>query len=172
MIRIYPRFETQEEAIEAYIAIGMVATNWGPVEHAMESVMILVRFHQAECASNQFPVSFKKKSAEIKRRMNDTRIAESIERRIRSLISDAALLHKIRTDVVHSRLQGKRLDGRIEFSKSDLNKGYSSAPTYYTAQELVAASEKMQTTAQGLIDCFNELRDMLLGVQIPNPRRK
>ena len=62
-----------ESANKAYIACGKVAMFWGPVEMAVELIVVMLRNRQhapvKDYAFVDFPVSFGKKKDEIKQRL-------------------------------------------------------------------------------------------------------
>ncbi|MEC9344321.1 MAG: hypothetical protein VYD64_10815 [Pseudomonadota bacterium] len=171
MSRHSPNFESEDDAIRAYIASGRIAMHWGLVEQLLENIIILTRFHQDENPSKPFPHSFSKKIEEIKSRLNDKRISDEQENEIRVAISKGKRLHSIRTVVVHGTCQGLRIDGRIEFGMSHQKKGIAYTPVYFTFEELEESAEDMLDSHQNLSAIFRALQNTLVGKHVPDPKR-
>ena len=81
-----------ESANKAYIACGKVAMFWGPVELAVELIVVMLRNRQKAPTRSgafiDFPVSFERKKREIKDRLKDDKalfgdIREPVSRLLR-----------------------------------------------------------------------------------------
>ena len=90
-----------ESANKAYIACGKVAMFWGPVEMAVELIVVMLRNRQhapvKDYAFVDFPVSFGKKKDEIKQRLKDDKaLFGDIRTPVSKLLTEAADIHSRR----------------------------------------------------------------------------
>ena len=114
-----PIFASEEEAIRAYIACGKIALNWGPVELAIESFIILLRQRHRAAAGDEFPLNFIRKVKAAKHLLKLDPANSDVLDLVRPLFGRAKELHKIRVDIVHCICQGTDLNGVMMFGKSD-----------------------------------------------------
>lgn len=151
------QFASSEQADQVYMACGKIAISWGPVEQAMESLIILLRSRQRAPHDIQFPASFSKKSDELKVR---TKVVpqDDIRPKMSNLLARAKELHNFRNIIVHGHCQGTMLDGKILFHVSALKEGVSCRPKTILLDDINSSVDSMAEIAAALSGLFNEIR--------------
>ena len=153
-----PIFASEEEAIRAYIACGKIALNWGPVELAIESFVILLRHRHRAVVVEEFPLIFSRKAKAVKHLLKLDPANSDILDLVRPLLGRAKELHKIRVDIVHCICQGTDLNGVMMFGKSDQKRGVSYTETRYTISQIDGAADEMRSVRAALEPLFTTLR--------------
>lgn len=159
-------------ATKAYTTCGKVAIWLGPVELAIEVIVLMLRNRQKaptqDYAFVDFPVSFARKSDEIKDRLKkDAALFGEIRARTSKLLGEAAQIHRRRTIVCHSRCQGVNLRGELHFTRSDHKRGVSSGPEYLSFQQLDADVKRMRTLALEFEKIATDIRLRGIGFGAP-----
>lgn len=161
-----PIFGSEEEADRIYIICGRVAIYWGPVELAIEGILILLRNNlKVETTDNSplwpkdnpFPISLSRKIAEIKLHLVSSAKFAAIEANLVPLLARCKWIHDIRTHVVHSVCQGTNIEGKIVFGRSDQNKGKAYTEKHFHPEELEKVATEMLHLVDKLNDLFNQL---------------
>ena len=153
-----PAFASEEEATRAYIACGKVALNWGPVELAIESFVILLRHRHRATASSEFPLIFSRKVKTAKHLLKlDPANADLLDL-ARPLFGRAKELHALRVDVVHCICQGTDLNGTMIFGRSDQKRGVSYTETRHSIAQIETSADEMCSLQDSLRAIFSTLR--------------
>lgn len=160
-----PFFSSDDEATPAYIACGKIALNWGPIELAIESLLIKLRQLQPKAAAKLwFPLPFGHKIDHLRDLMKLDAAYATIQAAVELLLVKAEALHTQRTDIVHSRCQGTNLSGEIIFGKSDHRRKrvppVSYTETQYTIEQIENAADEMLQLQTALISQFTALRTL------------
>lgn len=157
-----PIFASDAEATRTYVACGKAAIKWGPIELAIESLLIKLRQLQPNAAKKErFPLQFGRKIAHLRDLMKLDPEYEPIQAVIEPLLENAQRLHAIRTDIVHSLCQGTSIYGEIIFGKSDhrrKDRPVSYTETRYTINDIENAGDAMDQLQVALISQFIALR--------------
>ena len=153
-----PIFASEEEATRAYIACGKVALNWGPVELAVESFVILLRHRHRDVEVDEFPLIFSRKVKAAKRLLKLNVANSDLLDLARPLFGRAKELHSIRVDVVHSLCQGTDLNGVMRFGKSDQKRGVSYTEARHTIAQINDAADEMRSVRASIDAIFSTLR--------------
>jgi hypothetical protein len=161
-----------DAANEAYIIAGKVAIWWGPVELAIELIILMLRNRQKapvrDHAFIDFPVSFAKKANEIKDRLKvDDALFGNIRPRVSALLGDATSIHKRRTIVCHSRCQGFSVNGHLHFMRSDQKRGVSGTSEYIAPKQLEADVKRMWSLADDFEKIALDIRARGIGLGAP-----
>jgi hypothetical protein len=159
-----PIFGDQGEANAAYIACGKLAVNWGPVELAMESIILRLRNRQRHPSVNNaypdFPKGFKRKKDEIKKRLRNDPILSGLLVEMSAMLAEADRLHKARTTVVHSLCQGSNLNGDLMFGHSDHGAGVAFRPVTVKLSQVNTDAERMISLHGELIEMFHKIQTL------------
>lgn len=153
-----PIFRSKEEETRSYVVCGEIAVNWGPVEQAIESILILLRTIQRDARDTPFPVSLSRKISELKQRIKSDRVPADVRVDLTRLMPRVKTIHQTRTIVVHGICQGTNLKGEIMFGVSRLNDGISYTPRALTHAKLQRDADDMALLARDLISAFTQIR--------------
>jgi hypothetical protein len=161
-----------EWANKAYIACGKVAMFWGPVELAVELIVVMLRNRQKAPVNGHafvdFPVSFERKKKEIKDRLKDDKaLFGDIRMPVSRLLTEASEIHARRTIVCHSYCQGINLDGNLTFTRSEQNRGVSAAWKYLSFVQLEADFTRMKALPDEFHVIAAEIRKRGIGRGTP-----
>ncbi len=156
-----PRFKNEAEAQAAYVAFGKIAVYWGPVEIGFESILLSLRHWrghpQMGPVSVDFPVSFSKKTREIRDLLKaDSRWTE-LREKVSAMIHEANTLHDIRTLVVHGCCEGSNIDGNIAFSVSAQKEGVLARPKQISLDRLNDSAERMAALASKMGPLWHDI---------------
>jgi hypothetical protein len=161
-----------ESANRAYIACGKVAIWWGPVELAIEMILIMLRNRQKAPAIGHafvdFPVSLSRKTDEIKARLkDDDALYRDLRQHTSSLLGEAAQIHARRTIVCHSLCQGINLKDELHFTRSNQKRGFSATSEYLTFKQLEKDVVRMRTLPPEFEKIATEIRVRGIGRGTP-----
>ena len=152
-MRFPPFFASDEEADRAYIACGKVALNWGPIELHLEAAIVSMRYLLGVRRDEKLPVSFSKKSDELKLLL---RGFEPISDAYRLLLTEAKRVHGIRSKIVHSLCQGTNLEGELMFGHSSPKEGWGYTELKLTIPEVEKLAADMRELRESLIKAGRE----------------
>jgi hypothetical protein len=140
-----PSFISEKDQAEGYHAIGRFAVFWGPVELLIENMIVMLRHRQRlpEPEPWVFPVSFSKKTEELKDRLKAETEIEEMRDALRPMLGRAKELHAMRVHIVHSYFQGQHLNGKLMFGRSDQKRGVSYTEARYSIDEIRKATAEM-----------------------------
>lgn len=148
----YPHGDDGRE--RGYIACGKITTGWGPVELAIEMVIVILRNRQKAPVENHafvdFPVSFSRKAREIRDRLRDDRaVFEDLRPHVVRLLAEATQIHARRDLICHSDFQGVTGEGGSEliFCHSEQKRGFSAVWKHLTFDQMEADFKRMPELA-------------------------
>jgi len=143
------QFASKDEEDRVYIACGRAAMNWGPLELSIESIMIRLRYKQ-HCDRNEpFPMSFNRKTEEIKKRLNAPRWV-AFKPEATKLLSEAKTLHASRSIIVHGIFHGTSPGGYVMFGVSDHKNRKAYLPKNFSLEAISALSDDMARITSSL----------------------
>jgi hypothetical protein len=150
-------FPSEQEATRAYIACGKVALNWGPVELALENILVVLR-RRAGTSDKIWPNGWGHKIKDIKAALARDPSAKAATSGLTPLITSAKKLHELRSNVVHCLCQGSIASGELVFGSSDQRRGVAYTETKLTIAQIEAAADEMRVLREKIIDVLQRLR--------------
>jgi hypothetical protein len=157
-LRYPPFFGSDYDEQRAYAACGKIAISWGPIELAVEGLVVLMRNCQDPNMKWEFPVSYSRKVRELKERLKADPRFLGFRDAIRPLLVEAGGLHEFRAIIVHSICQGQGIDGTLTFGMSDQRRGVAYTAKHYSIDEIEAKAQAMRTLREKLDEVYTSLR--------------
>ena len=162
-----PYFLSEEEEQRGYRAIARISLFWGPVELLIEGMIVHLRNLHGE-TDQSFPVSFSRKTDELKDRLKREPQLADFRERLTPRVGRSKELHIMRTHIVHSYFQGQNLDGLLMFGRSNQKQGVAYTEARYAIANIEAATTELLDLHDALAPLWQELLDFVL----PEIRRR